>query len=47
MNASQTREKCTTGLKRFFDFIDISSGNNTTNTPIEELCKYFCRKGKK
>jgi hypothetical protein len=36
----------TTGLKRFFDFIDLPGSNNTTNTPIEERCKYFVEKAK-
>jgi hypothetical protein len=43
MNAPQTREKYTTRLKRFFDFIDLP-GNTTT--PIEERCKYFVEKAK-
>lgn len=47
MNAPQTREKYTTRLKRFFDFIDLPGSNNpTTNTPIEERCKYFVEKAK-
>jgi hypothetical protein len=47
MNAPQTREKYTTRLKRFFDFIDLpSDDSNNTTTPIEERCKYFVEKAK-
>ena len=47
MIAPQTREKYTTRLKRFFDFIDLQgSNNNATTTPIEERCKYFVEKAK-
>src|SRR5215213_7252435 len=47
MNAPQTREKYTTRLKRFFDFIDLPDYNsNVTTTPIEERCKYFVEKAK-
>jgi hypothetical protein len=38
MNAPQTREKYTTRLKRFFDFIDLcddKNNNATTTRPIE------------
>jgi len=38
MNAPQTREKYTTRLKRFFDFIDLrddKNNNATTTHPIE------------
>jgi hypothetical protein len=45
MNAPQTREKYTTRLERFFDFIDLPVSNNTT-TSIEERCKYFVEKAK-
>jgi integrase len=48
MNAPQTREKYTTRLKRFFDYMELPDDNNnaTTNTPIEERCKYFVEKAK-
>jgi integrase len=46
MNAPQTREKYTTRLKRFFDFIDLPDDNTGTTTSIEERCKYFVEKSK-
>jgi hypothetical protein len=50
MNAPQTREKYTTRLKRFFDFIDLPNDSNNainaTITSIEERCKYFVEKAK-
>ena len=40
MNAPQTREKYTTRLKRFFDFIDLPGST------MEERCNKFAEKGK-
>jgi hypothetical protein len=34
MNAPQTREKYATGLKRFFDFIELPDNNNATTTTL-------------
>jgi integrase len=50
MNAPQTREKYTTRLKRFFDFIDLPADGNNNNVstiiPIDERCKHFVEKAK-